>query len=98
MENKDLTNEQLQQETDAVKAVKDELMAQLEALKTNYENTINTMRTEHAKQVRELLRNGTSENPISAQAVDAEDDLDEDGISKKAVAAQIDRINKQLKL
>jgi hypothetical protein len=96
MENNEMTTEQLQQETDAVKAVREEMMAQLEELKQNYEATINTMRSEHIKQVRDILRNGTSNTETAA--ADEEDDITEDGFSKKAIAAQIDRINKQLKL
>lgn len=88
---------ELQQETEVVKAVREEMNAQLEALKQNYENTINTMRAEHIQQVRDILRSGSAAAPMNSAIDNDEDDIDDDGISKKAVAAQIDRINKQLK-
>lgn len=86
----------LQNETEAIKAVKDELTAQLNELKNNYETTINTMRTEHAKQIREILKSGAAATSDADQNTD-EDDIDDDGISKSAVRAEIDRLNKQLK-
>lgn len=95
MENNELTVEQLQQETETVKAVKEELLAQMQELTTKYENTINAMRTEHSRQIKDILRYGAASEPI---AEEEDDDVDEDGISKKAVQAQIDSINKKLKL
>lgn len=85
----------MQQETEIVKAVKEELSAQMEALKANYENTINTMRTEHAKQLREILRTGNAANVDLNNEPDDEDE-DEDGISRKAVKRQIDLLNKRM--
>lgn len=91
----DENKNEFQQETDAVKAVKEELMAQINELKNNYESQINTMRSEHAAQLREVLRSGTAASAASQEHED-EDDVDEDGISAKAVQAQIDLLNKKL--
>lgn len=86
---------ELQQETEVIKAVKDELLAQIQELKDNYENKINTMRAEHTNQIREILRSGSAASVVTNEP-DPDDDLDDDGISAKAVQRQIDLLNKRL--
>lgn len=86
---------ELQQETEVIKAVKDELLAQIQELKDSYENKINTMRAEHTNQIREILRSGSAASVVTNEP-DPDDDLDDDGISAKAVQAQIDLLNKRL--
>lgn len=86
---------ELQQETEVIKAVKDELLAQIQELKDSYENKINTMRAEHTNQIREILRSGSAASAVNCEP-DPDDDLDDDGISAKAVQHQIDLLNKRL--
>lgn len=61
------------QETEILKALKEEYEAKLAEQKNKFETTLTTMRTEHAKQLREILRTG--ETP---QVMDKNDDADDD--------------------
>lgn len=83
-------------ETEAIKVVKEELTAQMNELKKTYETQLATMRTEHANQLRDILKNG-NKNTSEPDTKDKDnEDIDEDGISKKAVAAEIAKLKANL--
>ena len=84
-------------ETEAIKAVKDELTAQMNELKKTYETQLATMRTEHANQLRDILKNGNN-NTAEPDTPDSDDDVDDDGIDQKKVKAEIAKLNKKLRM
>lgn len=63
-------------ETEVIKALKEEFEAKIASQKETYENTLTTMRQEHAKQLREILKTGNT-STVSDNEEDAEED-DED--------------------
>lgn len=63
-------------ETEVIKALKEEFEAKIASQKETYENTLTTMRQEHAKQLREILKTGNTPT-VSDNEEDAEED-DED--------------------
>lgn len=75
-ENKELD---LEQETEVIKALKEEYETKLAEQKASYENTLTTLRTEHAKQLRTILRSG--EAPAAMEQESAEDDEEDDEIT-----------------
>ena len=85
-ENKEI----LEQETEVIKALKEEYEAKLAEQKANYENTINIMRTEHTKQVREILKSG--EAPQSAvEEQQEQDEEDEITAAVKRISAKYNK-------
>ena len=72
-ENKELD---LEQETEVIKALKEEYETKLAEQKASYENTLTTLRTEHAKQLRTILRSG--EAPAAMEQESAEDEEDDE--------------------
>lgn len=67
-------NINLEQETEIIKALKEEYENKLAEQKNSYENQLNIMRSEHGKQLREILRTGTFPDK---EEVQKEEEMDE---------------------
>lgn len=63
----------IEQETEVIKALKEEYENKLATQKNSYETQLSTIRTEHAKQLREILRTGEAPKEETPPA----DDVDE---------------------
>lgn len=70
-DNKELN---LEQETEVIKALKEEYETKLAEQKSSYETQLTTMRSEHAKQIREILKSGEAPAKQSEPEVDEEED------------------------
>lgn len=79
------------QETEILKALKEEYEAKLAEQKNKFETTLTTMRSEHAKQLREILRTGETPQVMDKKE-DADDDEDED-----VVAAAVKKLSAKWK-
>lgn len=84
-ENKEID---MSQETEVIKAIKEEYEAKLAEATTKFENTLSTMRTEHAKQLREILKTGTTTQVMEEEKEAEEDDEDIVSAAVKALSAK----------
>lgn len=83
-ENKEI----LEQETEVIKALKEEYEAKLAEQKASFDNTLATMRKEHTEQLRAILRTG--EAPKEVEAPEVEEVKDE-------ITAAVERIRAKYK-
>lgn len=77
-------NINLEQETEVIKALKEEYENKLATQKNSYETQLKTMRTEHAEQLRTILRTGEAPKEETPQV----DELDEVEAAVKRISAK----------
>lgn len=65
----------LEQETEVIKALKEEYEAKIAEQRNSYETQLNTMRTEHAKQLREILKTGEAPKAEQQPEEQEEDEI-----------------------